>query len=143
MGTQEQVAFALETPDPETFVIRMRGALDRLAGARLLRLVDARLHLVDQRLAATRHLLIDFAGVTAVDADLRAALRHARHACDRRSVALALVRTDAAARAMPTRVRAELARYQRYPSVEIATAAWSARSARRSAPHDLPEATSG
>jgi anti-anti-sigma regulatory factor len=113
---------SIEVPDPATYVIRASGEFDRSAGARLLRLVDARLQLVTVGSCATRHMLVDLTAVDAVHPAVLVFLRHAQHGCRRRDVSFFLVGTGALTGRLPMADRADLLRYRQFPSVDAALA---------------------
>lgn len=90
---EHTTGMSLETPAVGLHLIRVRGELDESAGARLLRLIDARLQIngLGLRPGRTRHILIDLSAVTSASRAGLAALSHARHTTQRRRVGLALI----------------------------------------------------
>ncbi|MFR9805910.1 STAS domain-containing protein [Pseudonocardia sp. RS010] len=117
---------SIDVPEPGAYTIRLRGHLDRLTGARLLRLVDARLQLARLGHAATRHVLIDVADVDSIGPGALAALTHALHAADRSGVTLDLVGAGALAGRLGTADRQALARFRSFPTVAAALAGLAA-----------------
>jgi hypothetical protein len=111
---------AIDVPEPGVYTIRLRGHLDRLTGARLLRLVDARLQLARLGHAATRHVLIDLTDVDSIGPGALAALTHADHAAGRCGVTFDLVGTAALAGRLGTADRQALSRFRSFPTVAAA-----------------------
>jgi ABC-type transporter Mla MlaB component len=109
-------------PDPAAsgvHVLHVRGPLDRAAGARLLRLADARLALVRAGTRRDRHLVVDVCDVTGTAAGGLAALRHLRFACERLGIGVHLAGADALGR-HGVRLGGQLAGFDRYPTVAVA-----------------------
>lgn len=109
-------------PDPAAsgvHVLHVRGPLDRAAGARLLRLADARLALVRAGTRQDRHLVVDVSDVTGTAAGGLAALRHLRFACERLGIGVHLAGADALGR-HGVRLGGQLAGFDRYPTVAVA-----------------------
>ncbi|MFC5951462.1 STAS domain-containing protein [Pseudonocardia lutea] len=113
---------AIDVPEPGVYTIRLRGHLDRLTGARLLRLIDARLQLARHGHATTRHVLIDLAEVDAIGPGALAALSHAQHAADRCGATLDLVGSALLAGRLGTADRQALAPFRAFPTVAAALA---------------------
>ncbi|MCE3553178.1 hypothetical protein LWC33_17155 [Pseudonocardia sp. RS11V-5] len=88
-------ALAIGTPRPDTYVIGVTGTLDRILGARLRRLVDARLLFVTTAGGPTRHILVDLAGVEEVTSGAEA-LEQARRAAEEHGVHLQIIGADPA-----------------------------------------------
>ena len=100
-------------------MLHVDGPLDRAAGARLLRLADARLALVRAGTRHVRHLVLDVSGVTGTGTGGVAALRHLRFACERLGIGVHLAGADALV-ARGVRLGGQLAGFDRYPTVEVA-----------------------
>ncbi|TCK23063.1 STAS domain-containing protein [Pseudonocardia endophytica] len=114
-----------DRPGPDgsgVHVLHVRGPLDRAAGARLLRLADARLALVRAGTRHDRHLVVDVSGVTGTDTGGLAALRHLRFACDRLGIGVHLAGTDALGHA-GAHLGGQLAGFDRYPTAAVAVRA--------------------
>ncbi|SDF27381.1 hypothetical protein [Pseudonocardia oroxyli] len=123
MTLAESAPMGIAVPAAGFYTITLRGSLDRVVGARLLRLVDARLQMAAYGHAVTRHVLLDVGGLDAVDPGGEAALRHAAHACDRRGITLDLVGAAAVGPHLGIGARQALARYRSFPDVPTAVAA--------------------
>ncbi|MDQ4119365.1 MAG: STAS domain-containing protein [Actinomycetota bacterium] len=114
-----------DRPDPAgsgVHVLHVRGPLDRAAGARLLRLADARLALVRAGSRHVHHVVVDLSGVTGTGSGGVAALRHLRFACDRLGIGVHLAGADALGR-HGVRLGGQLAGFDRYPNVAVAVEA--------------------
>jgi hypothetical protein len=120
MTLAHSAPMAIDVPGPGAYTIRLRGHLDRLTGARLLRLVDARLQLARHRHAATRHILVDVTDVDSIGPGAVAALSHAHHAAGRCAVTFDLVGAGALAGRLGTADRQALARFRSFPTVAAA-----------------------
>jgi ABC-type transporter Mla MlaB component len=116
-------------PEPSgsgVHVLHVRGPLDRAAGARLLRLADARLALVRADTRTDRHLVVDVSEVTGTGVGGLAALRHLRFACDRLGIGVHLAGADTLGRG-GVRLGGQLAGFDRYPTAAVAVDALSGR----------------
>jgi hypothetical protein len=111
---------AIDVPGPGAYTIRLRGHVDRLTGARLLRLVDARLQLARHGHTPTRHILVDVTDVDSIGPGALAALTHAQHATGRCGVTFDLVGAGALAARLGTADRQALARFRSFPTVAAA-----------------------
>ncbi|MCF7549922.1 hypothetical protein [Pseudonocardia sp. WMMC193] len=125
MTLAESAPMGIAVPAAGFYTITLRGSLDRMVGARLLRLVDARLQMATYGHAVTRHVLLDVSGLEAVAPGGEAALRHAAHACDRRGITFDLVGAAAVGPHLGIGARQALARYRSFPDVPAAVAALS------------------
>lgn len=105
--------------DSGVHVLHVRGPLDRAAGARLLRLVDARLALVRAGTRTVRHVVVDVADVTGTDAGGVASLRHLRFACDRLGIGVHLAGAGSLGWDS-VRLGGQLAAFDRFPTVAVA-----------------------
>jgi hypothetical protein len=139
---QDAGGFAMTTPRRDVHVIRAAGELDTVAGARLLRLVDARLQLLDLGQVTTAHILLDFTVTRTASTGAIAGLDQAIDAAARRRVGLHLAGAGALVATLPVAARQHLGRFPSYPSVDAALDALSAEHVEDStAPRngDLPE----
>ena len=110
--------------DPGVHVLHVDGPLDRAAGARLLRLADARLALVRAGTRQVRDLVVDVSEVTGAGAGGVAALRHLRFACGRLGIGVHLAGAESLGR-RGVQPAARLAGFGRYPTVAVALDALS------------------
>lgn len=125
MTLADSAPMGIAVPAAGFYTITVRGALDRMVGARLLRLIDARLQMASYGHTITRHVLLEVTGLHAVDPGGDAALRHAAHACDRRGITFDLVGAAAVGPHLTIGARQALARYRSFPDVAAAVAALS------------------
>ena len=112
--------FATATPRTDLHVIRVAGVLDTLAGARLLRLIDARLRLLELGHASTRHILIDLTVTRSASTAALDGLKHAAYACRRHRVGLHLVGTGRLLAELPAPACHHLTRISCFPTLEAA-----------------------
>ena len=112
--------FAVTTPHPQVHVIRAAGVLDMSAVARLLRVLDARLALVDQGRSPTRHVVIDLSATRAADAAALDAFKHAADTTGRLHVGLHLVGTGYLIAHLPLSAHRHLSHLSTYPTVQAA-----------------------
>jgi hypothetical protein len=70
-------ATGAETPTPQVHLVRVSGYFDQHAGARLLRLVEARAQLVTPGARRPTHVIVDLSGINDADTSGLTALRHA------------------------------------------------------------------
>jgi len=122
MTLTESAPMGIDVPRPGVYTITVRGTLDRLVGARLLRLVDARLQMASHHHAPTRHVLLDVSGLDGIGPGGEAALRHAAHATTRRGITFDLVGAAALAGRLGMVERQVLSRHRSFPDVPTALA---------------------
>lgn len=84
-------ALTIDTPRTDVQVIRVTGALDGATGARLLRLIDARLQVSALGVTPTRHILVDLTEVRAATVTGLKSLTRADHATRSRRLGFSLV----------------------------------------------------
>jgi ABC-type transporter Mla MlaB component len=126
MTLAESAPMGIAVPAAGFYTITLRGTLDRVVGARLLRLVDARLQMAAYGHTSTRHVLLEISALDGVDAGGEAALRHAAHACERRGLTFDLVGAAAVGPHLGIGARQALSRYRGFPDVAAAVAELSA-----------------
>lgn len=107
-------------------VIRAAGVLDRPAAERLLRLVDAQLHLRTATGGALDHLVVDLAEVTRFDPAGLDALHLRWRAREHRGVRLHLAGCSGRILRLPLRAGHLVRDLGMFPSVEVAVAQLSA-----------------
>jgi hypothetical protein len=120
MTLTESAPMAIEVPAPGVYLITVRGTLDRLVGARLRRLVDARLQLAALGHTVTRHVLVDVSAVDGLGPGGEAALRDAAHAVARRDITFGLVGAAALTGRLGVAARHALSRYRSFPDLAAA-----------------------
>ncbi|GAA4547132.1 hypothetical protein [Pseudonocardia xishanensis] len=91
MTRQPRARLALTSPARGVHVVAVHGTLDRVAGIRLLRLVEVRVRMMRDQRAPTRRLIIDVTDVDGADRDGLTTLRIARDDARRRGVTIDLV----------------------------------------------------
>ncbi|WP_181779724.1 hypothetical protein [Pseudonocardia pini] len=115
----EALQLAVEVHGGGCRLIRVRGALTRRGAARLLRLVDSQLAVVDA-VESSGSLVIDLEAVGHYEPGALECLRHAHHAADRRGTPLFL--TGWVGRPLPQRMQAILQEFPSFSTVERALA---------------------
>lgn len=108
---------AVPTPHPSVQVIHAAGVLDTPAVARLLRLIDARLALVDQGHSVIRHIVIDLGTTRTADTT---ALTLLDPTATHPHVRLHLAGTGHLTANLPLAAHRHLSRFSTYPTVEAA-----------------------
>ena len=119
---------SIDSPTDGLHLIRVRGHLDDAAGARLLRLIDARLHINELRVrpGPTHHILVDLTPVAHSSRGGLAALAHAHRAATQRGVGLAVIGAGmltAQAGTIAARARHALRGIDCYPDIDTAVCA--------------------
>ncbi|GAA4552893.1 hypothetical protein [Pseudonocardia xishanensis] len=122
MTIAESAPMGIGVPRPGVYTISVRGTLDRLVGARLLRLIDARLQMASHHHSPTRHVLVDVSQLDGLAPGGEAALRHAAHATSRRGITFDLIGAAALAGRLGVAERQVLSRYRSFPDVSTALA---------------------
>jgi hypothetical protein len=112
--------FAMTTPRRNIHVIRAGGELDTVAGARLLRLIDARLQLLDLGQVTTAHILLDFGPTRSASIGAIAGLTRATCDAARRGVGLHLVGAGPLIVTLSVAARQHLGRFTSFPTVAAA-----------------------
>lgn len=129
MDTRGLLQLAIETPTPGVRVVRVAGPLGPPGAARLIRLIDAQLHLARTGQVPVEHLVLDLEGVTDYDPDAVGALRSVEHACGEAHIGLHLAGFSGRLVLLPIRVRQLLLRFSAFPAVEVAVASLGRRRA--------------
>lgn len=112
--------FALDTSSSDLYLISVTGVLDNVAATRLLRLVDARLQVLESGHARTRHIVVDLSRTPTATATGLAILRHAPYAANRRGVGFYLSGVEALTTTAPLDARRHLCSFASYSSVAAA-----------------------
>lgn len=110
---------------PRLWFIYVAGRLDAGLAVRVLRLLDARLELIQAGLADKTHVVIDLAATTTIDAGGVATLRHAPFEAARLGVTVWLSGVTGRTDRLPTRSRSMLDRIRMFPDEEAAVLAYT------------------
>ncbi|MBP2367891.1 hypothetical protein [Pseudonocardia parietis] len=113
---------AIDTPVPGVRVIRLSGELGSASGARLLRLLDAQLHMTRAGHRGFDAIVADVADVQAVMRGGPQALAHAHYACARQGIEFVLAGHCHALLLAPVGVRRRLNAVRMFPDVDTAVA---------------------
>ncbi|GAY07556.1 STAS domain-containing protein [Pseudonocardia sp. N23] len=111
---------AIGSPAPQVHLVRVTGGLDAATANRLLRLVDARCRLVAGGDSATRHVLVDLSGVTALAPGTVTMLDRAREVAESHGLSIDLVGTSKHTVTLSGRDRHLLLRFRTFPAVDVA-----------------------
>ncbi|AEA26366.1 STAS domain-containing protein [Pseudonocardia benzenivorans] len=111
---------AIESPTPTVHLVRVSGDLDAATANRLLRIVDARGHVVAAGDGATRHVLVDLSGVTGMAPGTATVLLRAREVAEAHGLTLDLVGTSKHTMTLSGRDRYQLLRFRSFPTVAAA-----------------------
>lgn len=127
MDTLRSLQLAVDTPHPGVRVILVAGPLGATGAARLVRLIDAQVHLVRSGQCRIEHLVVDLDGVTDFDPHALESLQSAEHACGEVHVGLHLSGFSGRLVLLPIRVRQALVRFSAFPTVEVALSSLASR----------------
>ncbi|OLM09137.1 hypothetical protein Ae707Ps1_6084c [Pseudonocardia sp. Ae707_Ps1] len=108
-----------DQPRPDVYRVRVEGLLDTAAGSRMLRQLDAHLHLIRSGLVGTRHLLVDLSAAVSTPRGMRA-LPHIRHAAQSQQLTVHLIGAHRLAARLTPAERAVLRGLHNYPDMGAA-----------------------
>jgi anti-anti-sigma factor len=117
-----QVQVTVERPHERVVLIRVNGALDRVAAAALHRLVDAQAELVRHGRRKTTTALVDLDGVSTFDTAAFRELRHVRSRARRGGIDLCLTGCGGRVHLLPFAIQQALTEHRTFPTAEGAVA---------------------
>lgn len=122
MRPGDEVQLIVET-EGTVRLIRFHGPADRSGMARLLRLIDAQLDLVEAGRATITDVIVDLDGASSYDPGGLQTLRHARYSAGTRGIGFHLTGLAARVPLMPLNARQVVGDFSTFPTIEIALTA--------------------